>query len=165
MRASSRIWSSMTNIQPIINIHLTNIQPTNSASPADDQLLVSNEITCLIQKSNGHARQAEILDQPSQLEHRPYGRAKNDLVQGYTQLITDRVDDGWTWHLVTFLFAQFPGPRLAVMNRIKTRCDRRMHARTSFERQIPDEHEASPDCLNFPKSDVPKGVPELVFGP
>ena len=45
--------------------------------------------------------------------------AKADLVDGYTQLVTDRVRSGWSCNLVTFLFSQLPGPRSAVINRMK----------------------------------------------
>jgi hypothetical protein len=45
--------------------------------------------------------------------------AKADLVDGYTQLITDRVRSGWSCNLVTFLFSQLPGPRSAIINRMK----------------------------------------------
>jgi hypothetical protein len=45
--------------------------------------------------------------------------AKADLVDGYTQLVTDRVRAGWSCNLVTFLFSQLPGPRAVVINRMK----------------------------------------------
>ena len=45
--------------------------------------------------------------------------AKATLVDGYTQLVTDRVRAGWSCHLVTILFSQLPGPRPAVINRMK----------------------------------------------
>jgi hypothetical protein len=44
---------------------------------------------------------------------------KADLVDGYTQLVTDRVRPGWSCNLVTFLFSQLPGPRTAVISRMK----------------------------------------------
>jgi hypothetical protein len=50
----------------------------------------------------------------------PFGsQTKADLVDGYTQLVTDRVRAGWSCHLVTFLFSQLPSPRTAVINRMK----------------------------------------------
>jgi hypothetical protein len=33
------------------------------------------------------------------------------LVDGYTGLVTDRIQDEWTCHLMTILFSQLPGPR------------------------------------------------------
>ena len=50
----------------------------------------------------------------------PFGsQAKAALVDGYTQLVTDRVRAGWSCNLVTFLFSQLPGPRTAVTSRMK----------------------------------------------
>jgi hypothetical protein len=46
-------------------------------------------------------------------------RAKADLVDGYTQLVIDRVRSGWSCNLVTFMFSQLPGPRPAVIDRMK----------------------------------------------
>jgi hypothetical protein len=46
------------------------------------------------------------------------------LVTGYTQLVTDRVDAGWTCHLVTVTFRQLPGPRGAVIQAMKDELDR-----------------------------------------
>jgi hypothetical protein len=46
-------------------------------------------------------------------------QAKTALVDGYTQLVTDRVRAGWSCHLVTILFPQLPGPRLAVIDRMR----------------------------------------------
>jgi hypothetical protein len=40
-------------------------------------------------------------------------------VDGYTQLVTDRVRAGWSCHLVTILFSQLPGTRTAVISRMK----------------------------------------------
>ena len=45
--------------------------------------------------------------------------AKANLVDGYTQLVTDRVRSGWSCSLVTFLFSQLPGPRTTVISRMK----------------------------------------------
>ena len=51
---------------------------------------------------------------------RPDHMPKQYLVpDGYTQLVTDRVRSGWSCNLVTFLFSQLPGPRPAVVNRMK----------------------------------------------
>ena len=43
----------------------------------------------------------------------------NQLVQGYAQMVKGRVDDGWSCHLLTFLFSQLPGPRPVVISRMK----------------------------------------------
>lgn len=46
------------------------------------------------------------------------------LVRGYTEMVTDRIDDGWTGNLVTFLFSQLPGTRSAVINQMKDEIQR-----------------------------------------
>jgi hypothetical protein len=46
------------------------------------------------------------------------------LVDGYTQLVLDRVDSGWNCHLMTFPFAQLPGPRGAVIQAMKDELQR-----------------------------------------
>src|ERR1700733_12927751 len=51
-------------------------------------------------------------------------RDKATLVDGYTQLVTDRVRNGWSCHLVTILFSQLPGPRTAVISRMRDEVQR-----------------------------------------
>jgi hypothetical protein len=46
------------------------------------------------------------------------------LVQGYTKLVTDRVDEGWTCYLITFLFSQLPGRRSAVIGQMRDEVQR-----------------------------------------
>jgi hypothetical protein len=46
-------------------------------------------------------------------------KAKANLVDGYTQLVTDRVRAGWSCHLVTMLFSQLPGTRSTIIGRMK----------------------------------------------
>jgi hypothetical protein len=50
--------------------------------------------------------------------------AKADLVDGYTQLVTDRVRVGWSCHLVTILFSQLPGARSTIISRVKAEVHR-----------------------------------------
>jgi hypothetical protein len=40
-------------------------------------------------------------------------------VDGYTQLVTDRVRFGWSCHLVTILFSQLPGTRSTIISWMK----------------------------------------------
>ena len=46
------------------------------------------------------------------------------LVDGYAQLVIDRVDCGWSCHLMTFPFSQLPGPRGAVIQAMKDELQR-----------------------------------------
>ena len=40
-------------------------------------------------------------------------------LNGYTQLVTDRIKQGWSCYLVTILFSQLPGSRSTVISRMK----------------------------------------------
>jgi hypothetical protein len=46
-------------------------------------------------------------------------QAKTALLDGYTQLITDRVRAGWSCYLVTIMFSQLPGTRSSIISRMK----------------------------------------------
>jgi hypothetical protein len=108
--ASSRIWFTVPNNQQtdhcshsIDHSQTDDKQPTNKLSEAHEEL------------------------KPI---HRPYGyrryrsRSQLDLVDGYTRLVTDRINAGWSCHLMTILFSQFPGPRDAVIDRMKDEVQR-----------------------------------------
>ena len=72
-----------------------NKQPTNKLSEAPEEL--------------------KPIHQPS--GYRQYrSQSQMDLVEGYTRLVTDRIHDGWSCHLVTILFSSFPvhDPHLSV---------------------------------------------------
>jgi hypothetical protein len=49
---------------------------------------------------------------------------KRQLVNGYTQVVIDRVGSGWSCHLMTFPFAQLRGPRGAVIQAMKDELQR-----------------------------------------
>jgi len=57
----------------------------------------------------------------SQAYDRRYGMksADRDLVEGYTELVTDRIKDGWSCNLLTILFTQLPGPRRVVIDQMR----------------------------------------------
>lgn len=48
-----------------------------------------------------------------------YDLSDRDLVQGYREMVTDRIRDGWSCSLLTFLFSHLPGSRPAVLDRMK----------------------------------------------
>jgi hypothetical protein len=50
--------------------------------------------------------------------------ADRDLVQGYTELVTERIKHGWSCNLVTFLFTQISGPRSVVIDRMRDEVQR-----------------------------------------
>ena len=70
------------------------------------------------------------IDQPAQSikprrENHEYDRicrvdpVTRQQVDGFARLVADRVYDGWSCHLLTFPFVQFPGPRGAVIQAMK----------------------------------------------
>jgi hypothetical protein len=106
--ASDRIWSSITTIHQTNHLpdhplqeeplHQENQPDSNSSKRIDANLQTSR----LLQQGI-HDRQ-EVSD--------------DWRVDGYSQLITDRICDGWTCHFVTILFSQLPGPQKAIMHRM-----------------------------------------------
>lgn len=46
------------------------------------------------------------------------------LVRGYTEMVTDRVNEAWICNLVTFLFSQLPGRRPAIIGQMKDEIQR-----------------------------------------
>jgi len=94
---------------PIANNH----QPHN---PINDQMTHGIQPTINPQETPSDNRMTSI--RPGYWS--PFGsQTKADLVDGYTQLVTDRVRAGWSCNLVTFLFSQLPGPRTAIISRMK----------------------------------------------
>lgn len=45
-------------------------------------------------------------------------------LNGYTQLVTDRIKQGWSCYLVTILFQQFPGSQPTIISRMKQEIQR-----------------------------------------
>ncbi|MHC2423282.1 hypothetical protein ACVII1_006286 [Bradyrhizobium elkanii] len=97
-QATDRIWSTIAN----------NHQP-----------IISSQI-------DHSVRQAEFtLDQSSDeinsgMDQPDYSNStKPDWIDGYAQLIADRVSDEWTCYLVTILFSQLPGSRQAILHRMR----------------------------------------------
>jgi hypothetical protein len=69
------------------------------------------------------------------------------LVQGYTQMVTDRIEQGCTCNLVTFLFSQLPGSRPAVISQMKDEIQRVYSTLVTRVHRKP--RTASPDELPF----------------
>jgi hypothetical protein len=87
-------WSSTSNS----NQHLLN---ENQSKIHEDQTGTTEQVT--------HPYDSIIRADPINLQ----------MVTGYTRLVTDRVADGWTCHLLTTTFSQLPGPRAAVIQSMK----------------------------------------------
>jgi hypothetical protein len=67
-------------------------------------------------------------------------------LNGYTQLVTDRIKQGWSCYLVTILFSQLPGSRSAIISRMNQQVQRvystlitRVHRkpRTAYPDELP----------------------------
>jgi hypothetical protein len=66
-------------------------------------------------------------------------------LDGYTQLVTDRIKQGWSCYLVTVLFSQLPGSRSAIISRMNQQVQR-VYA-TLITRVHRKPRTASPDEL------------------
>jgi hypothetical protein len=59
---------------------------------------------------------------------KPYSNWSNqihrNLVSGFTKMVTDRIQNGWSCHLLTILFSQLPGRRDLVLNQMKDEVQR-----------------------------------------
>jgi len=94
---------------PIANDH----QPHN---PINDQTAHGIQPTIKPQETPSDNRRTSIQSDYSS----PIGsQAKATLVDGYTQLVTDRVRAGWSCHLVTILFSQLPGTHSTIISWMK----------------------------------------------
>lgn len=67
-------------------------------------------------------------------------------LNGYTQLVTDRIKQGWSCHLLTMLFQQLPGSQPTIISRLNQEIQRvystlitRVHRkpRTAFPDELP----------------------------
>jgi hypothetical protein len=120
------------NIQATVNPHETiprklgaNRNPPTRSPVANDRQS-HNPITA--QLTDGNQPDINLHETSSTNQRNPISsgywspigsRTKAALVDGYSQMVTDRVRSGWSCDLVTFLFSQLPGPRSAVINRMK----------------------------------------------
>jgi hypothetical protein len=110
--ASSRICFTIPNNQP--SDHSNHINQSTGERPGDGHPTNGNPNPLSSQQSDASPASATYPKQ------RPFRTGfKSDIVDGYTRLVTDRVHDGWSCQLVTILFSQIPGPRIAVINRMK----------------------------------------------
>jgi hypothetical protein len=100
---------------------MTTIQQTNKPNviqirsnhpPADtDQLIMDPRVGLSDESvSSSHGYSGERFPTGSE--------SKRLLVEGYTQLVTDRVQAGWTCDLVTILFSPLAGTRSSVISKM-----------------------------------------------
>jgi hypothetical protein len=109
-------WSSTSNS--------TAATPTTKTDNSDHQ---SNQYK-FNQRETGNDQRDQSIK--SNREVHEYDRicrvdpVNRQQVVGYTQLVSDRMNDGWSCHFITFPFAQLPGPRSAVIQAMKDEIQR-----------------------------------------
>ncbi len=89
MRAASSIWFAVPN----------NHQADHCSHLADDR-----QPTYKPPKASEELKPVHKPDYPEYYRYR--SQSQTDLVDGYTRLVTDRINDGWSCHLMTILFSQ-----------------------------------------------------------
>jgi hypothetical protein len=116
--ASSRIWSPIPNSNQLNDVH--DIDHSISGQPASIDQLFGKPLETTSKDSIATHESASRSGYCSQ----DHSRQQDVLVDGYTKLVTDRVHDGCSLDLVTFLFHQIPGPRGTVLDRMKDEVQR-----------------------------------------
>jgi hypothetical protein len=116
--ASSRIWSPIPNSDQ--SNDADDVDHSISGQPASINQLLGKPLETTSKDSIAIHESASRSTYRSQ-DHSQHGA---DLVDGYTQMVTDRVYDGCRLYLMTFLFRQLPGPRGAVLDRMKDEVQR-----------------------------------------
>jgi hypothetical protein len=107
------------NRKPRIRFPLANDH--QSHDPINAQLADGNQPIINLHETSSTNRRASIQSD----YWSPIGsQAKADLVDGYTQLVSDRVRAGWSCHLVTFLFSQLSGTRSTIISCMKDEVQR-----------------------------------------
>jgi hypothetical protein len=115
--ASSRIWFPMLNSdQPY---PASQLDHPIGRPPEGDSQPITHPI-----KTSSFESGSNDPGKPSRYWSRDHSRLRTGLVDGYTQLITNRIHDGCSFHLLTILFHQLPGPRSAVLDRMKDEVQR-----------------------------------------
>jgi hypothetical protein len=119
MRAAPRrIWFTIAKNQD--NHQLDHHRPSADDPLADDDHVPTDHPYAVSSEASGHLPGPTFSTGP----HSYPADAKTTLVDGYTQLVTDRVRDGWSCHLITITFSRLPGPRGAIIGRMQDEVQR-----------------------------------------
>jgi hypothetical protein len=106
------IWNTIANTQ-----HIQQTDPTDRPDHPNHQPAESNQQTGEIRRSS--STDPSVI-RPNPSRYFPRGtRLNRDLVGGYAQFVKQRMSDGWTCYLVTFVFDRIPGSRDRVMTRMR----------------------------------------------
>ena len=126
MRGISRSkWSTTSNINQIPNSQITptfNASQTTTTNQAPDQAAVADQTSHPTKTSTT----SHLTSKTYSILHRRSGAdpAYRRVVQGYSELVAERMEAEWSCHLVTFLFVQLPGPRSVVVDKMKDELQR-----------------------------------------
>lgn len=103
-------WSNTS----IANQHISLANQTSAANRlATDRSSNPISIHDRYEKQAGSTGQ----DQANRYDAKSYvNPITRQITNGYSQLVTDRINDGWSCHLVTVLFSQLPGNRSSVLS-------------------------------------------------
>jgi hypothetical protein len=128
--ASSRIWFSTSTSHPTNQpINNTNSQKADCSRPTDQSIHEGQTFQHEFDDLSQTVSPSKPDTSPASIVRRQEGYPRRNgfqssLVAGYSQLVTDRVEDGWSCYLVTFMFSQIFAPRTAVMDRMKDEVQR-----------------------------------------
>jgi hypothetical protein len=129
--ASSRIWSPTTTIQPTHQF--------NHPEEIDDPSVGINQP--VTEMHVGLSERSDPLSKRISENLVPTGSG-DPLIDGFAKLVTDRVHEGWSCDLVTFLFHELPGPRGAVIGRMRDEVER-VYSTLVTRVHPPNRHEAN----------------------
>jgi hypothetical protein len=133
--ASDRIWSTIANNHQTHNPnHIHHPPASTSKQPVAHGSNQSTDTIESIHPTGNHPRHGHTS---------PITNA--DWVAGYAQMISDRVRDGWSCYLVTFMFDQLPGSPTTVMAQMKDQVQRVYSTLVTRTHRKP--RNASPDEL------------------
>ncbi|MGJ4902325.1 hypothetical protein ACQR0V_12200 [Bradyrhizobium sp. HKCCYLS2058] len=106
-----RIWSTIAQTTPTIEISDVHPPAFTSGEPVH-------------QSGDQAGTAAPLCPSDNSAWHRRTSWPETDWLTGYSQIVSDRVRDGWSCYLLTFLFDQFPGSPAAVMAQMKDQVQR-----------------------------------------
>jgi hypothetical protein len=104
------IWLTMLNNQQADDNHQADYP---NYAVEDQRLNGGNQLASRLSDGIDHNFQSSKLDSYS-----IHNRRSDWRVDGFSELIANRVRNGWTCYLVTIVFSQLSGPQRAVIHRM-----------------------------------------------
>ena len=90
-----------------------------------------------------------------------------DLISGYTDLVEQRVQDGWQPYLITFMFKRLPGNKSSVIKQMRDEIERvyaTLVTRVVRKPRSPKSADRLPVLIGFADLPVPKREKEAAQG-